>query len=357
MKVAIIGAGLAGLICAHELERLGMKPVIYEKNGYIGESINHVGGVLNISHRPIPDIIKYLKKDLHIDIQPSGIINVLEHIAPKKTTTIRGFYGYFFKHSKDADSLKCQIFDKLKHTKVYLSTVGDYEALSREFDYVVVANGNSSFAEELGIWMTWLKTYVRGAVVLGDFDPGRLVMWVNKEYCKNGYIYMTPFDRERAAIVLVTTEVNEKEIDRYWELFVYGENIKYPIVEEFALQHKSGFVYPHMLGNLIFIGNAGGSIEPFLGFGIMNSSVMGAAAARTIALGWNYEKQIEKIMQRNDEFRKFRKMFNQMTNSRYDLLVAGLGIPGVNRFIYSTNFNVSKYGAKLSRLILKKNQR
>ncbi|HBV95865.1 MAG TPA: hypothetical protein DEF36_02280 [Desulfotomaculum sp.] len=29
-RVAIIGAGAAGLSCAHELERLGCQPVIYE---------------------------------------------------------------------------------------------------------------------------------------------------------------------------------------------------------------------------------------------------------------------------------------------------------------------------------------
>jgi len=36
MRVAIIGAGLAGLSCAHELERYGVSPVIFEKNSYIG---------------------------------------------------------------------------------------------------------------------------------------------------------------------------------------------------------------------------------------------------------------------------------------------------------------------------------
>ncbi|MHB1392157.1 MAG: NAD(P)-binding protein [Clostridia bacterium] len=357
MKVAIIGAGLSGLCCAHELERLGIRPVIFEKNSYIGEQINHVAAVLDISHRPIPDIIKSIKKDFHLDIQPLTTINTLEHIAPKKRTTIRGFYGYFFKYSKEADSLKRQIYDKLKSTKTYLSEAGDYEILSKEFDYVVVANGNTSFAEELGIWQSWQKTYVRGAVILGDFDPNRLVMWVNKDYCKNGYAYLTPFDKERAALILITTDVNEKELDRYWELFLYGENIKNPIVEEFTLEHKSGFAYPHELGNLIFVGNAGGGIEPFLGFGFLNAATMGVAAARTIALGWNFEKQIKNIMQRNDEFRRFRMMFNTMTNNQYDMLIASLGLPGLKQLLYSTNINLSKYGAMASKLMLKRENR
>jgi digeranylgeranylglycerophospholipid reductase len=82
MKAAIIGAGLAGLYCVHELERLGISPVIYEKNSFIGESINHVAAVLNILHRPIPDIVRYISKNHHLNIQPLTTVNVLEHHTP-----------------------------------------------------------------------------------------------------------------------------------------------------------------------------------------------------------------------------------------------------------------------------------
>lgn len=357
MKVAIIGAGVAGLYCAHELERLGIKPVIFEKNAYIGENINHVAGVLDISHRPIPDIIKHMRKEHHIDIQPLAPINVLEHHSPNITTTLKGFFGYLFKYSKDADSLKCQIFGKLKNSKLQLNEVGDYIKLSEKYDYVVVATGNHEYAKEAGVWQEWVSTYVRGAIILGDFDPNKLTVWINKDYCKNGYVYMTPFDKHRACIVVIATDVNEKEIDRYWELFLYGESIKNPIVEEFTLCHKSGFVYPHQLGNTFFIGNAGGGVEPFLGFGHLNASVMAVAAARTIALGWSFEKQIADIIKRNDEMRRFRLMYNKMTNNQYDYLIWSLGLPGIKQLIYSTNINVSKYGSIISRLLLPKGNR
>lgn len=143
------------------------------------------------------------------------------------TTTLKGSFGYFFKYTKDADSLKCQIYDKLKHTKLFLNEIGDYEKLSKKFDYVVVANGNLSFAEELRIWQGWIRTYVRGAVILGDFDPNRLIMWINKEYFKNGYAYLCPFDRHRAILAAVVSDVKEKEIDRYWAFYIRRKNQEY----------------------------------------------------------------------------------------------------------------------------------
>lgn len=353
MKVAIIGAGLAGLYCAHELERLGVGPDIYEMRSYVGEPINHVTAVLDITHRPIKDMIRYYKKELSIDITPYNTVRSMEHHAPNKTTTIYGHFGYLFKYTKDPDSLKLQLYGKLKKSRLFFNEFGDYEKLSKKYDYVVIANGTSAYAEELGCWQNWITTYVRGAVILGNFDPTRLIVWINKDYTKNGYAYLTAFDNKKASIVLITSEVNEKEIDRYWELFLYTENIKYPIVEEFKLAHTSGFVFPHRLGNLFFIGNAGGGIEPFLGFGHFNAAVMGVGAARSIVLGKDYEKQIEEIMDRNIQMQRFRKVFNTMTNAGYDMLVAALGLPGVVPLIYSSSVNVAKYGALFSKLILK----
>lgn len=43
MRVAIIGAGISGLSCAYELEKNGIDPVIFEKNGRIGNPTGYSG--------------------------------------------------------------------------------------------------------------------------------------------------------------------------------------------------------------------------------------------------------------------------------------------------------------------------
>lgn len=357
MKVAIIGAGLSGLSCAHELERHGISPVIYERNSYIGEQYPHVTAVLNISHRPIKDSIKYYKDELNLQIEPLNTVDRVLHIAPHKTVLVESKLGYFFKNVEGQDSLKYQVYSKLKKSKIVFNQIGDYEALSKEFDYVVIATGNSSYTEELGCWQAWLDTYAKGALLLGDFDPNMLIMWLNKDYCKNGYAYLTPFSERKAAVVLVVSDVNEREIDKYWELFLYKANIKYTIIEEFKLEHRAGYVYPKTVGNIMFVGNSAGGIDSYLGFGHFNALTMGVSAARAIALGKDYDKLIESITTRNKQMREFRKLFNTLNNKQLDNIVASLRIPGIKQLLYDTNFNAPKYGAYIGSIVTKRPQR
>ena len=41
-----------------------------------------------------------------------------------------------------------------------------------------------------------MSTYVRCATVFGDFDPTSMTVWLNKDYCKNGYAYLTPMVKQ-----------------------------------------------------------------------------------------------------------------------------------------------------------------
>jgi digeranylgeranylglycerophospholipid reductase len=345
MRVAIIGAGLAGLSCAFELQKHNIRPTIFEVNSFIGEQYSHVSATLEVISRPIRDPVKYFKKKYDLEFTPLNTLNSVIHHAPNITKEVKGNLGYFFVRSQTPEDMKNQLFSKLKNPNIMFSTYGDYIKLSKEYDYVVVATGSAKFTSELGCWFELLNTYVRGAVVLGDFDLNTLIVWINKDYCKNGYAYLTPFTNHKASLILIVTDVNEKEIDNYWELFLSTENIKYTIVEEFKQNHRSGNVYPHRINNILFTGNAEGAIDPFLGFGVINSVTTGIMAARSIASNKDYEKLLKWSVSKNKELYEFRKVYEKLDNKGYDLMIASLGIPGVKNLLYYTPINAVKYGA------------
>ena len=70
MKVAVIGAGLAGLACALELEKHGIEPVIFERKDRVGEIYPHVAALMQIFRRPVKYPLQYLSKNYGIELKP-----------------------------------------------------------------------------------------------------------------------------------------------------------------------------------------------------------------------------------------------------------------------------------------------
>ncbi len=345
MKVAIIGAGLAGLSCAYELEKRGIKSTIFERYGFIGDSENHVSAILFVVNRPAKDPLMLLKHKYGINLKPAGTINLLTHFSQNKKTSLKGNFGYFMKRNRDNDSLKAQLYSHLKKPEIIFNEFVDYETLIGKYDYVIVATGNSNYTNELGCWQKkWISGYVRVAVLHGDFNPCELIMWINKKYCKNGYAYLTPYNSQKASLALFVPDIEPQELNQFWELFLSTENIKYKTVEEAVIMHESGFVYPHKVGNILFAGNSGGMLDPFLGFGQTKSIFSGIYAAQAIAEKKNYDELLIPFQKDLAAMYEFRKAINNSTDRAYDYLLTSLGLPGVKNVLYNLPVNFVKYG-------------
>lgn len=345
MKIAIIGAGVSGLSCAHELERYSISPIIYEDLDFIGDRESHITANINVADRPIKEILSYYRNTCHLEIKPVNEIRKLTHFSPNSKSVITGKkkFGHFFLRGKESNSLKGQLYNQLSNTKIKFSQKPNYKSLAKKYDVVVVANGLPHIPRELNCWQELISGWIKGAVVKGDFDPNELFMWVNRKYCRNGYAYLCPYNRKKASLILFVPHVNEKELEYYWNKFLQIENIKYKILEEYSVEHFSGYVSPHKVDNIYFIGVAGGAISPFLGFGQVNSISMGVSAAQSIVEGLEFESLIKDVLDKEKAFYEMRKSFDKLTNKGFDRLINSLDLPVIKQLTYYSNIDVIKY--------------
>lgn len=131
---------------------------------------------------------------------------------------------------------------------------------------------------------------------------------------------------------------------------MHTENLKYKTLETFIVKHKAGRLSQHSIGNIFFTGNSGGAVDPFLGFGQVNSITMGGILAKCLAEGLYYEDQLKDLIKKLERTRQFREAFDSATNEDYDKLLTLIGLPGYEPFIATSNINVMKYGSFVLKL-------
>ncbi len=343
MKIAIIGAGVAGMACAYELERHGIFPDIYEQRHRPGDMFDHCAGVLEIFTRP-KDPIKNLQEEFNISINPIAVIKAIEMKSPQKKVTVRGKnLGYFFLRGHDPASVESQLYKKLQ-TPVITNTRVQYSQLAQSYDYVIVANGSNDASKREGISTPIIQTMLIGGIVIGRFDVNTLSMWVDNRYAKKCYAYMCPIEEKRAFLGLVVNDSTFEEAREKWKLFWDIEQHPYDQVNEIVVEHIASFVYPHQVGNILFVGIAGGFQEPFLGFGLSASVKSGILAARSIVYNQKYEDLLFQLKKDMEHSIMLRNELNKAENKHLDILLKAISIPPLKRIIYNTNIDWIRIG-------------
>lgn len=342
MKIAIIGAGVAGLACAHECERLGVTADLYERNDDVGWPWMSVDVWLSHIERKGPDIIEYLKDDFGIYIRPVSPCKKIIIKSPGREAVIQGNLGYLVPKGTIENSFEKQIKHALRSTSIIYNKTCDFKELSGKYDYVVVATGNDAAARELGVWEDFGQVHVIEALVTGTFDESATTVFFNTKYFGSGYGRIVPLRPNQAMVGLANIGAGEFDKDRLFALFLKEEGLSnLEIVFKVSQpEYSNGRVKKCRVGNILLAGRAAGLVERFMGFGDVNAVISGVLAARSMIKNMDYEALIKPVQDHVENISSFRIPFEKIDNDGLDRLVLLIDTPVVKQMIYSSRINI-----------------
>lgn len=337
MKVAIIGAGISGLSCALELERHNITPVIFEKNNKVGDIVGFSLIWPRMFNRSYDDPLAYLRERYDVTLKPLNKIRKIVMYSPGRKAVERGSLGYIFKKGYEAYSIERQLAAMLD-TQIIFNQYIDIDEIKKEYDYIIAATGFNIIGKKLGVWTDTLIAQARIANVVGSFKKTSVTMWLNTDYCKNGFCYLIPINDKQANLAMVVNGITSRETDYYWKHFLTQENISCTITDTIDSEHVCGFARPLQKDNVLFVGNAGGFTDDLIGCGSINAVESGILAAQAIAYNEDYNRLAAPIYAQMEKLHEMRKFLNTMDNKAYDRLISFLDIPILKNYIYNSPF-------------------
>jgi flavin-dependent dehydrogenase len=320
INVAIIGAGVAGLSCAFELEKYGIKPVIFEKKSTIGSPFGHNITTFQFLKKKYVNPVEYLSREYDLKLKPLYQIEELTLHAPNISTVLRKNLGYAFRLGSDAFSLEQQIVSQIR-SSITLNKNINIADIQYNFDYIIVATGEGKIASDMNLWDNSLSTYVRTAIVNGNFKLGSVQIWINTDYSKKGYCYLVPVTSTDACLSLFADNISLTDLDFYWKEFLINAEINFYISETRDGKYNMGSLNCVQKDNVYFIGNAAGLSDDFFGFGVMRAIKSGIYAARSIAKGLDYSQMIKPDLRDLQSMHKLREAFNTFDNKDFNRFV------------------------------------
>ncbi len=324
MRVAIVGAGLAGLACAHELERLGVLPEIFEQQQQVGKADWAIEIMAQFMHHsPRHDIFDYLNRDLGLPLHPHSAFDTMILFSPSEHTVLRGKFGYTTIRGKDDRSLERQLAARLAST-IHFGSRPDVWELRQEYDWVVVASGDHEWTRSLSRWTPQIEWYMMAAEVTGSFNPLAQTFFLNPRYAGTGYAMIAPIDEGQAIAGVGVPGISRDELEHYWKVFRTEQGHRWQQeVRHFRVDRwRVGQVHPCVIGNVLLVGHAGGFAESLGLSGQCPSLASGVMAARQMILG---DRSLERFARQHrahaNRLWRLRRNVNAWTGEEMDYLV------------------------------------
>lgn len=346
LKIAIIGANLAGLACALECEKKGIIPDIFERYDTLGWAWPSVSALLEIFTNHFgKDILEYFNANFGVTFKPLGNLTQVMLKSPNEKTIIKGNLGYLFLRGKSPNSLENEMFRSLMTTPVHFNRPANYAELSKKYDYVVIADGKDSVGKELGVWEDAGHVNIITAFVFGSFMPGSSTIYFNTEYCGTGYVRITPFDPTKAILGLyvIGEQYNEFDLDKLLMKFIEIEKLSNMeiIYKTISPKFFVGRVSKFQIDNILLTGRAAGLTERVMGEGGTSALISGFMAARAIIKGkdYDYDAHIAPLKRHIENISSFRQVINKFANQDFDRLVSLIGAPGIKQVIYNSGID------------------
>lgn len=326
MKIAIMGAGLSGTACGYGLQSLGLKFDIYEQLHMVGARFANMEAILQILHKPYKDCFDFLDDNYGLRIQGISPISRLVIHGPTTKAIVEGELGYLTARGNHSGSLEVQISQQLD-TKINFDAFENLDDLRRAYDYVVVAIGNPRETRRLDNWETDVPVNLMGATIRGKFHEQEVSAWFNNDFAPKGYCWLLPYNSSVASLAMGIPG-EPRNLEPYWQKFLSSLDFEFEIKDTFLIyNYKMGRVKRREIDGTYFVGNAGGHLLPFLGFGQFSSMVAGLEVAYSIAerCGISVTRKREGVLEQLDTDYKdslaLRKALELLDNDNLDRLV------------------------------------
>ncbi len=333
MKIAIIGAGTAGLACAIECEKLGLIPDIFEKDDALGWPWIGINFWPTMIYRSYGDVLEYIRKTYDITIKPLAKVTKNVMKSSNKEVILNGNLGYYVDRGRKIDSLENQLFRYLRRTAVHMNTPVDYKELKDKYDWVVIATGREKEARELNVWEDQGGVRIIGAFVSGTFEEDTAAIYMNTEYSGTGYGRLSPLSKSTALAALYIIGKDQTETIPLFDKFLEIEGLnKYEILYHNILPpFTTGRVKKFKTGNILLTGRSAGLVESFLGTGAITSMISGIMAARATIQNEDYDTLVKPLQDFIDNVSSFRPLMDKCKNKDFNNLLSNINIIGVKQ--------------------------